>query len=101
MGPNCRVEANFSEIPAACQVRRKVVRDNMGHSDIDPTQNIYGKSWWDERVVAVNHAVAAVFDAPEKKSKKPKALRGVPFKVYRAAWEPKWEPSAQRENVSV
>lgn len=30
--------------------RPEVIRDNMGHSDIDITQNVYGKSWWEERV---------------------------------------------------
>ena len=26
--------------------RPEVVRDNMGHANIDVTQNVYGKSWW-------------------------------------------------------
>ncbi len=30
--------------------RPEVVRDNMGHANIDVTQNVYGKSWWEERV---------------------------------------------------
>ena len=30
----------------------------MGHSEIDVTQNIYGKSWWEERVDAVSDVVA-------------------------------------------
>jgi integrase len=29
--------------------RPEVVRDNMGHANIDVTQNVYGKSWWEER----------------------------------------------------
>jgi site-specific recombinase XerD len=33
--------------------RPEVVRDNMGHANIDVTQNVYGKSWWEERVDAV------------------------------------------------
>lgn len=37
--------------------RPEVIRDNMGHSDIDVTQNVYGKSWWTERVDAVSAAV--------------------------------------------
>ena len=26
--------------------RPEVGRDNMGHANIDVTQNVYGKSWW-------------------------------------------------------
>lgn len=37
--------------------RPEVVRDNMGHANIDVTQNVYGKSWWEERVDAVTRAV--------------------------------------------
>jgi len=40
--------------------RPEVVRDNMGHANIDVTQNVYGKSWWEERVDAVTRAVEAV-----------------------------------------
>ena len=39
--------------------RPEVVRDNMGHANIDVTQNVYGKSWWEERVDAVTRAVEA------------------------------------------
>jgi len=28
--------------------RPEIVRDNMGHANIDVTQNVYGKSWWEE-----------------------------------------------------
>jgi hypothetical protein len=38
----------------------EVVRDNMGHANIDVTQNVYGKSGWEERVKAVTRAVNAV-----------------------------------------
>ena len=40
--------------------RPEVVRDNMGHANIDVTQNAYGKSWWEERVDAVTRTVAVV-----------------------------------------
>jgi hypothetical protein len=40
--------------------RPEVIRDNMGHATIDVTQNVYGKSWWDERVEAVSKAAAAI-----------------------------------------
>jgi hypothetical protein len=39
----------------------EVVRDNMGHANIDVTQNVYGKSWWEERKNAVTSIVDAVF----------------------------------------
>ena len=28
--------------------RPEVTRDNMGHVNIDVTQNVYGRSWWEE-----------------------------------------------------
>jgi len=40
--------------------RPEVVRDNMGHANINVTQNVYGKSWWEERVDAVTQAVEGV-----------------------------------------
>jgi integrase len=46
--------------------RPEVVRDNMGHANIDVTQNVYGKSWWEERVDAVTQAVEAVINATQK-----------------------------------
>jgi hypothetical protein len=33
--------------------RPEIVRDNMGHANIDVTRIVYGKSWWEERVDAV------------------------------------------------
>jgi hypothetical protein len=33
----------------------------MGHANIDVTQNVYGRSWWEERVEAVTCTVDAVF----------------------------------------
>jgi integrase len=41
----------------------EVTRDNMGHANIDVTQNVYGRSWWEERVEAVTRTFAAVFPA--------------------------------------
>ncbi len=38
----------------------EIVRDNMGHANIDVTQNVYGKSWWEERVDAATQAVESV-----------------------------------------
>lgn len=49
--------------------RPEVVRDNMGHANIDVTQNVYGKSWWEERVDAVTRAVEAVSAATENAEK--------------------------------
>jgi hypothetical protein len=44
----------------------------MGHANIDVTQNVYGKSWWEERVDAVTRAVDAVTIAAQNAEKKPK-----------------------------
>jgi integrase len=41
--------------------RPEVTRDNMGHANIDMTQNVYGRSWWEERVEAVTRTIDAVF----------------------------------------
>jgi hypothetical protein len=31
----------------------EVTRDNMGHSTVDVTQNIYTGTWWEQRKAAV------------------------------------------------
>ena len=49
--------------------RPEVVRDNMGHANIDVIQNVCGKSWWEERVEAVTRAVEAVSAAIEDAQK--------------------------------
>ncbi len=45
------------------------MRDNMGHANIDMTQNVCGKSWWEERVDAVTQAVEAVTNAAQNAEK--------------------------------
>jgi integrase len=52
--------------------RPQVVRDNMGHANIDVTQNVYGKSWWEERVDAVTQAVEAVTNVAQNAEKEEK-----------------------------
>lgn len=37
-------------------------------SEIDTAQNIYGKSWWEERVDAVSAAVELLMTSTEPKS---------------------------------
>ena len=54
--------------------RPEVVRDNMGHANIDVTQNVYGKSWWEERVEAVTRAVEAVATAAKAVEQKPNSI---------------------------
>jgi hypothetical protein len=61
----------------------------MGHANIDVTQNVYGKSWWEERVDAVTQAVEAVTNAAqsaEKEEKKislnPSAANGCPLWLH-------------------
>ena len=39
----------------------EVTRDDMGHANIDVTQNVYGRSWWEERVEAVTRTIDTVF----------------------------------------
>jgi hypothetical protein len=52
--------------------RREIVRDILGHVNIDVTQNVYGKSWWEERVDAVIQAVEAVTNAAQNAEKEEK-----------------------------
>jgi hypothetical protein len=52
--------------------RPEVVRDILGHANIDVTQNVYGKSWWEERVDAVTQAVEAVTNAAQNAEKEEK-----------------------------
>ena len=52
--------------------RPEIVRDNMGHANIDVTQNVYSKSWWEERVHAVTQAVEAVTNAAQNAGKEEK-----------------------------
>jgi hypothetical protein len=68
--------------------RPEVVRDNMGHANIDVTQNVYGKSWWVERVDAVTRAVEAVSAAQNAaREAKPDQHESV-----RNEWVPLWVP---------
>jgi len=57
--------------------RPEVTRDNMGHANIDVTQNVYGRSWWEERVEAVTRTVDAVFRQLEPQLESPDSA-GVP-----------------------
>jgi len=79
--------------------RPEVTRDNMGHAGIDVTLNVYSQSWWDERVDAVNRAVAAVFAEPAAKAP------AAPMEVEKPAkgsaeWVPFWVPQAVSDTQS-
>src|SRR5437879_4183163 len=50
-----------SSLMSSTGVRPEVTRDNMGHANIDVTQNVYNKTWWEERVEAVSMAAASVW----------------------------------------
>jgi len=39
-------------------VRLEVTRDNMGHANVDATQNVQNRTWWEERVEAESMAAA-------------------------------------------
>ena len=74
--------------------RPEVVRDNMGHANIDVTQNVYGKSWWEELVNAVTRAVDAVSAA----AKNPQSDQ--PNSVNNGEWVPLWVPQGKTEIAS-
>ena len=50
-----------SSLMSSIGVRPEVTRDNMGHATVDVTQNVYNKTWWEERVEAVSMAAATVW----------------------------------------
>jgi integrase len=50
-----------SSLMSSVGVRPEVTRDNMGHATIDVTQNVYNKTWWEERAAAVSLAAASVW----------------------------------------
>jgi hypothetical protein len=77
------------------------VRDILGHANIDVTQNVYGKSWWEERVDAVTQAVEAVTNnarnaAKEEKRNQPESApaEGQQLPVFRSASCAEFEPAA-------
>jgi integrase len=78
--------------------RLEVARDNMGHagSSGSITLDVYSKTWWDERVEAVNRIVEAVFAEPDQEEKKRIAnpQKGLPDGGMDKQWEPFWEPQA-------
>jgi len=65
-----------SSLMSSVGVQPEVARDNMGHATVDVTQNVYHKTWWEERVEAVSMAAASV-------------LAGVPWPVQSRAGENK------------
>jgi integrase len=73
--------------------RPEVVRDNMGHANIDVTQNVYGKSWWEERVDAVTRAVEAV-SAAAQNAEKAEAKKDQP-ESFSNEWVPLWVPQQE------
>ncbi len=55
--------------------RPEIVRDILGHVDICVTQNVHGKSWWEERVDAVTQAVEPVTNAAQNAEKEECSVR--------------------------
>ena len=50
-----------SSLMSSIGIRPEVTRDNMGHANVDVTQNVYNRTWWEERVEAVSMAAATVW----------------------------------------
>jgi integrase len=76
--------------------RLEVARDNMGHtgSTGSITLDVYSKTWWDERVEAVNWIVEAVFSEPDEKDAAPSRNSALEKASEGEEWEPFWEPNA-------
>ena len=80
--------------------RPEVVRDNMGHANIDVTQNVYGKSWREERVDAVTRAVDALSAASRnKKNDQPEQGAQTLAPVSNEDWVPLWVPIDKSEGL--
>jgi hypothetical protein len=77
--------------------RPEVFRDNMGHANIDVTQNVYGKSWWEERVDAVTRAVDAVASAAQNAENEAKQDQPESFS---SEWVPLWVPQQEAKIAS-
>jgi integrase len=77
--------------------RPEVVRDNMGHANIDVTQNVYGKSWWEERVDAVSRAVEAVSAAAQSAKNEGKPDQP---ESSNNEWVPQWVPQQEAKIAS-
>jgi integrase len=77
--------------------RPEVVRDNMGHANVDVTQNVYGKSWWEERVAAVTRAVEAVSAAAQNADKEGKQDQ---TECGSSEWVPLWVPQQETKTAS-
>ena len=77
--------------------RPEVVRDNMGHANIDVTQNVYGKSWREERVEAVTRAVEAVVTAAKVVEKEAKQHQP---ECASNEWVPLWVPQREVKTAS-
>jgi len=46
---------------SSAAVRPEITRDNVGDATVDVTQNVYNRTWWEERVEAVSLAAASVW----------------------------------------
>jgi integrase len=77
--------------------RPEVVRDNIGHANIDVTQNVYGKSWWEERVDAVTRAVEAVATAGKAAEKEARQRQP---ECVNNEWVPLWVPQSEGKIAS-
>ncbi len=91
---------SFRTMPSSLMLREgarpEVVRDNMGHANIDVTQNVYGKSWWEERVDSVTRAVEAVSAATQNAEN---AGTDQP-KSFSNEWVPLWVPRREAKIAS-
>jgi hypothetical protein len=81
--------------------RLEVARDNMGHagSTGSITVDVYSKTWWEERVGAVNWILEAVFSEPDKTENK--AMQVSPQESAKGKdWEPERLPRGLRSSAA-
>jgi hypothetical protein len=69
--------------------RPETIRDNMGHANIDVTQNLSSKTCWDERVSAVTATVDSVYPVSVAQAENEQHAPECEFD-----WVPCWVPQA-------
>jgi integrase len=68
--------------------RAEVARDNMGHSEIPTTLEVYSRTWWDERASAVSAVVEMVMNADAAETTNQQQIEaGVPRLLFQPELE--------------
>jgi hypothetical protein len=83
------------------RARPEIVRNILGHVDIRMTRNVYGKSWWEERVDAATQAVEPVTNAPKMPRGRRAPALGIGVPVDAPEQGKSGGPELSREHPSI